>query len=80
MTALARTSAMLARNRRRPDDGRDEPVGEVVRQGVELGVELGVGDDEGRPEALGDHAAAVRRVEDDGRMRRGIRHPHVLVE
>ena len=37
-------------------------------------------DDEGRPKALGDHAAAVRRVEDDGRMRRGIRHPHVLVE
>jgi hypothetical protein len=68
------------RNRRRPDDGRDEPVGGVVRQNVALGVELGVGNDEGRPEALGDHAAAVRRVEDDGRMRRGIRHPHVLVE
>jgi len=27
-----------------------------------------------------DFGPPVRRVEDDGRMRRGIRHPHVLVE
>ena len=71
---------LAGRNRRRPDDRSDEPVGEVVRQGIKLGVELGVGDNKGRPKALGDHATAMRRVKDDGRMRRGIRHPHVLVE